>query len=195
MKKKTFLFFLIITILEVANYYWSGYFAPSEELGFQLAARYSARFSFVIFCIILTFTGLLGLNKIYSSHSYRRIFIALIGGFALNHLIHFYFLTMNHIVQGIDLLILKNAFGSMAYLFLSFVPVYFWKRPKVSVKEYWTLQIYLLIISSFFIGAYVKRMKEEIIFPSSEALLITHGVILVSLLILNIYRVFQEKSK
>lgn len=185
---------ILVALLELAVFYWSAYFAPSSELGFQLASRYSARVSFVIFSFVLLFTGILGLKKIYSRESYRKVFMTLIGAFAVNHLIHFYFLAMNHWVQGLDLFIVKNAFGTLAYLTLSLIPVYYWNRPNISSKEYRILQGYLVLIAGFFVGAYVKRLQEEIVFPSSDALLITHIVILAALLGLNIYRARQERK-
>lgn len=192
MKRKAFLFCVAISILEIAIYFWSCWVAPSENLIYQLAARYSARVSFFIFSITLLLVGALGLNKIFSNEKWRSYFILFLLTFALNHLIHFFYLAMNHWVQDISLISLKNGGGTIGYILLTLAPFYLWKITSLSQKQYWAIQLYILTISTFFIIAYLKRLREEIIFPSTDNLIFSHLALLTILIGFNAYRVYCE---
>ncbi|MFY0598243.1 MAG: hypothetical protein JXR03_01140 [Cyclobacteriaceae bacterium] len=193
MNTKSLLSIIAIIVWEVAIYYWSVYVAPAEDLIFQLAARYSARTSFFLFSSVLVFTGLFGLLRIFSSRRKRFVFLTLSLVFAVNHLIHFFYLVMNHISQDISLLIPKNGLGTLGYIIISLAPIYLQKIVDLTKKQYWAMQVYLLSVSGFFVVAYLRRLSEDIIFASPASLFKIHLTIITILIAFIAFRAYSEQ--
>jgi hypothetical protein len=103
MKKRTVGLSFLIVICELAIYTRTTSLSSDESFYYQLAARYSARVSFMLLVGILCWTGIKGLKFIYEKESRRKLFVTLLLVLALNHLIHFYFLAMNFNAKSLEL--------------------------------------------------------------------------------------------
>src|SRR5688572_10737579 len=93
---------LIVSIicLEIMIYLWafwtstldrSNFFSIESEFIFDKCARNSGRVSSGLNLIILLVIGYNGLGRIYSNHKLNDKFRILVTLFAINHLIHFFF--------------------------------------------------------------------------------------------------------
>src|SRR4051794_18027485 len=111
MTRKATINVIALLIWEVGIYFLSFKESDLVENTFQLAARYSARTSFIIFACMLTWVGWQGLRDIYKAESSRQTFVLFMLGFAWNHLLHFIYLCLNYQVSNLQLFAGKNLFG------------------------------------------------------------------------------------
>ncbi|WP_151997458.1 MULTISPECIES: hypothetical protein [unclassified Imperialibacter] len=194
MMKKTIGLSLLVVLCEYAIYVWSGDVSPEPGIYFQLAARYSARVSFLLFAGILCWTGIRGLKHIYAEEQRRQLFVSLLFLLALNHLIHFYFLAMNFETRGMELREFKNLPGAVAYIVLTLSPFFLWNKKELTRSRYQIIISGFALVTALFIGTYVKRSLQNLEIPMSNYLIVGNLAILTSLVIINIFRIRSEKN-
>lgn len=194
MMKKTIGFSLLVVLCEYAIYVWSGGISSEPGICFQLAARYSARVSFLLFAGILCWTGIKGLKHIYTEEQRRQWFVTMIFLLTLNHLIHFYFLAMHFDVKGMELREFKNLTGAVAYIVLTLSPFFLWNKKELTRSRYQIIISGFVLVAALFIGTYVKRFTQEMEVPISKYLLIANLAVLTSLVVINIFKIRSEKN-
>ncbi|MBK7966812.1 MAG: hypothetical protein IPK10_17185 [Bacteroidetes bacterium] len=96
------------------------------DLIFGECARNSGRTAAAINLSILLMVGHVGLKSIYSEESKKNLFRTLITIFAINHLIHFYFVTQNFKSYELELNISEQLQGFITFLFILITPVVLW---------------------------------------------------------------------
>ncbi len=185
----------IIILCEWAIFQWAKGESPYIDFQFQLAARYSARVSFLLFVGILCWTGIKGVKHIYLNEKNRILFVSLLFLLALNHLIHFYFLSMNFEVRGMDLREFKNLPGAVAYIVLTLSPFFLWNKQELTRSRYQIILVGFTLVTLLFIGTYIKRLNQELEIPISSYLLIGNLAVLSALVVVNILRIFTENRK
>jgi len=192
MTRKTVLCLIIVALWEGAVYIFSADASDFGMLKYQLAARYSARTSFVIFCALLLGTGIYGLKGIYGTEDRRRFFVLFILMLAFNHFIHFIFIVLNYRAQALTLLEGKNFPGALGYMLLMLAPVYLWNKKTLTKSVQLQLYGFFLFIVIIFLVTYVGRFSKELPMMSSP---LVYGCFLASmsvLIILNLYRFIKE---
>ena len=188
-------FLLIIPIWELAILFIAKQLAPTPDIVFQLAARYSARTSFYLIAIIILWTGISGLRQIYASESSRKTFLFLIIGLLFNHLIHFVYLAMNYYANDMSLLQTGSIFGAMGYLLLAMAPVYLWNKSMLTLGLYRAIHGFLFILLAIFAQTYVGRLFGTQAFASPRLFFIINLILIVLLAGLNIRRILLESKQ
>ena len=119
---------LLISTIELLVFVFSKSITSNAAVYWQLAARYSARITFYILCIILFWTGIKGLKNIYANEKTRILLINLFALLAINHLIHFYFIYKNFEINNYEWFKAKHIAGSIVYPILVITPLYLGKQ-------------------------------------------------------------------
>ena len=194
MTKKQIFFLLPVLIWELAILLIANLLSPTEDLVFQLAARYSARTSFYIIVVILLWTGFSGLKRIYSEESSRKNFLILILGLFINHLIHFVYLALNYHANELSLLQTGSIFGAMGYLLLAASPIYLWHKSTLSRSLYRIIYAFLFVLLIIFAQTYVGRLAGTQAFATPRFFFVANLALIAGLIVLNIYRILQDRK-
>lgn len=124
---------------------------PLAEYTFRYAARYSGRFSLLVFLYSFwIFTKSYPKSFITDKNVKKSINI-----FAVIHLIHFFFLAMSVYLNNIQLEVVKVLGGALAYSMIVFAP---FKLDKLSVKFSFIYFYYVSIVMAL---TYVARIKGD----------------------------------
>ncbi|MGL1887337.1 MAG: GlyGly-CTERM sorting domain-containing protein [Reichenbachiella sp.] len=198
MKRLKPILFLALGIfaIELAIFLYSTSLSLEESRVYQFAARYSARFSFIIFIILFAWVGSIGLNKVYEDERKRSVFVLGTLAFAINHMIHFGLLVRTHQLLDWELFVLQSTGGALGYLALVLLPVILWKKKVLTKGLYWGILscfAYLEII--FFLSYFGRWTIENIYNPDSKLFFVICSVVVVILFVLNSFRVIQEERK
>jgi hypothetical protein len=195
MIKRAVGFSILIAAAEAVVYTWACTVSPNDTMYFTLAARYSARISFLIFASLLCWMGISGLKTIYANENKRQLFVCILFSLALNHLIHFYFLAMNFEANGLELIVFKNLPGAATYVVLTVAPLLLWNKTDLTKRRYRMILSGFAMVSVLFIGTYIKRFSQEMVVPVSRYLLVFNLTTIVILIGLNVFRVVREGKK
>lgn len=134
--------------------------------------------------------GYFGLKKIFNEKSKLFVFRILITLFAVNHLIHFYFVYQNFKTQDFELNILDNLHGFVTFLCLTLLPVLLYAIKRLKIMTYSLILIHLFNVTYFISISFYARYK-----PEDLAYLHRIGILIMILsLIYILYRVYQERS-
>lgn len=193
MLKKLAAYISIIILVELIIFFWSAYISDTDTMSFQLAARYSARVSFFLILTILFRTGRSGLNTIYQEEGRRGNYLQLIVLFSINHLIHFFYLSMNLWFNNLSIINGRNVIGALAYVAIVFAPFCLWRRRVMSRRLYSVIYSFLFGITAIFFVTYLGRLSKDVPQPSSKLFFIFCLITIVSLAILNVYRIWTER--
>lgn len=145
---------LLIIVVEAVIYLLCGYLADSP-FSWQLMARYSARVSFGIFFVLQIVIAKKGLKCVWQEDFSQWHF--LLFAFALNHLIHFFFIAAHFAKIDWEFNPMRQGFGLLVYLLLPIV-LFLSSRANKSFKLfYWLSQILLLLANISFTVSYAGR--------------------------------------
>ena len=160
------------------------------DLIFGECARNSGRTAAAINLTILLMIGHIGLKSIYKEESKKNLFRTLITIFAINHLIHFYFVTQNFKSYEIELNISEQLQGFITFLFILIAPVVLWSLPRLSKMLYVGILIHLFNVTYFIAKSFYGRYK-----PVDPAYLHRLGIlVMIGALLYVLYREFRDKS-
>ena len=146
--KKLLVFGVSIELIIILVSY--GIFQDMGET-FRYAARYSGRFSAIVFLLAFSMY-VMSLSQTYKLDNNARKYIIV---FAILHVIHLGFLTANIFLNNIPLELHKLAGGALAYVMIVIAP--FWLH-KVSLKLQLT---YFYYVGFVMIMTYVARIKGD----------------------------------
>ncbi|MGJ8661959.1 MAG: hypothetical protein ACSHXL_07970 [Bacteroidota bacterium] len=179
---------LLIFIIEIAIYLWATITINDPDLIFEKCARNSGRLSTLINFFILLMVGHFGLNKIYSKERKKDAFRVLITLFAVNHLIHFYFVYQNFNSQLVELTVPANKLGFITFISILIMPFLLWSIRKMNTMLYFGVVMHLFLVTYFIMDTYYHRIK-----PERPEYLHQIGIgIMILCLIYILYRVVQE---
>jgi hypothetical protein len=193
MKSKITLLLITILLWELVILFLATQISDLATLKYQLAARYSARTSFVIVVITLLFTGIHGLAAIYSSESARKIFMMMLLAFAFNHFIHFIYLAMNYYANDMQLLTVRTSFGTLGYILLTLAPFYLWNKTQLTRSLHIQIAVFLLITLSIFIVTYSGRFSKPVTLSSPIIFYQLCLGVIAMLLVLNVYQFIRHR--
>jgi len=151
---------VLIVLIELVIYFWTNSITTEKTEFYLLTSRYSARISFAMIIYFLFWTGSEGLPKIFGNPRLLRNFKILAMMLMLNHLIHFYLLSMNYWVNDLSLIRPKSAFGFIGYLAIILLPIFLWKKQELTRSVYRSIKTYLFIISGICLGKYIERVVD-----------------------------------
>lgn len=191
-------FILIIFCLEVLIYVWSAltatlkkdnYFAISNELIFEKCARNSGRVSALLNLVISIMLGYFGLKQIYFEEANFDIFFNLATILAINHLIHFFYISRNFKRKSLKIKLSAEKRGIFTYICITLFPIFIWYFKNLNALLYICIMLHLLNVSYVFILA----LKTKIKYKSKITIHNRFGIIItIAAWILVVYRVFVE---
>ena len=159
---KTSLRQLILTgvLLELIIFILSYFFAENFNEAIRLSARFSGRVSAILFLIVFFLYANLNDGKVERGSPFFNNLIL----FSVLHIIHFGFLAANVVLNDIELIPVKLAGGSLAYLMIVAAP---WGFDRIRRSFQF---VYLYYVSLVMIITYVARAKGD--FQGAEPSLI-----------------------
>lgn len=169
-KKKLPLLILVIICSEVLIYLWSfwtstfsedNFFAIEPEFIFNKCARNSGRVSSALNLIILVMIGYLGLKNIYADDKKKDQFRILITLFAINHLLHFFFVFQTFAHHDMALKISENKHGFFTFICIQLMPILLWTYKKFGTLLYVLIILHLFNVSYFIMDTFYDKIAPE----------------------------------
>ncbi|WP_109831508.1 hypothetical protein [Reichenbachiella versicolor] len=182
-------------VIEIIVYLYAAQITDILDMRFQLSARYSARISFLMFTGLALWIGIEGMKEISRYQNSRKLLSLWVAAIGINHLIHFYFLVMNHHLKDIALVVPNSAGGIIVYLILLVMPVVLHNLSEWSFLTKNGVLLALAIVGAVFMLANLKRLFQKTELASSPYYYIGALIIIAGLLILNIYRLIEDNKK
>ena len=159
------------------------------HLVFVECARNSGRTSAALNLIVLFMLGYFGLKEVYKDQYKKRMFRVLISLFAVNHLVHFFFVSQHFKIQVMDLNILDNIHGFITFVFVFVAPIVLWANKRLTKVLYFSIILHLFNVTYFISDTFYSRYK-----PEDPAYLHRIGiVIMIGALVYILYRMFCER--
>lgn len=196
-KSKLPLLISLIICLEILIYLWafwtstldkSNFFAIESEFIFDKCARNSGRVSSALNLIILLMIGYFGLKQIYHDDSKKDKFRILITLFAINHLVHFFFVfqTFKHHTHALN--ISDNKHGFFTFMCIQLIPIILWTFKNLSKVLYISIILHLINASYFIMETFYNKIT-----PEKPAYHNQFGIaVTTAACIYILYRVFRE---
>lgn len=186
-KNKIPLLIAFICCLEVVIYLWAVWTTEAEFV-FNKCARNSGRASSALILIILLMVGYYGLKRIYLDDKKKDSFRVLITLFAVNHLIHFFYVFMNFKSHAMALNIFENKHGFITFIFILLIPFILWIYKNLNRLLYFGIILHLFNVSYFINETFLSKVK-----PDKPAYHNQFGIVVITAACLYIlYRIFRE---
>lgn len=188
---KPLLFITLIFLLNIGIYFTALSTETSDRI-FAECARNSGRTAAAINLILLLLIGFFGLKSIYKDEVKLRVFQLLITLFAVNHLIHFFFVYQNFKGQEMELNVSENLHGFITFISLLILPIIFYKFNRLSTFLYYYLIMHFFNVTYFIAISFYARYKPGI----DEAYLHRIGILMMMFALLYVViRVVLEQVK
>jgi hypothetical protein len=188
---KPLLFISLIILLNIGIYF-TAVSTESVDQVFAECARNSGRTAAAINLFLLFLIGHYGLKSIYKEKYKLKLFKLLITLFAVNHLIHFFFVYQNFNWQKMELNIYDNLHGFVTFISLIVLPILVYRFNRLSKILYYYLVIYFFNVTYFIGISFYARYKPRI----DEAYLHRIGILMMILALLYVvFRVIVETIK
>jgi hypothetical protein len=190
LKKNTIpLLLAFICCLEGVIYLWAVWTTESEFV-FDKCARNSGRASSAINLTILLMIGYYGLKRIYSNDKKKFTFRILITLFAVNHLVHFFFVFQNFKHHAMELSVAENLHGFITFLLILVVPVILWFYNKLNMLFSAGILLHLFNVSYFIMKTFYSKVQ-----PDKPAYHNQFGILVTSLALLYVlFRFLRENQ-
>lgn len=194
MVKKLSVLALIVLLWEAVVMLLALRVSSDIEVYYQLAARYSARTSFVLMSSVLLWVGICGLRIIFKKEPERQSVVGLITAFSVNHLIHFCYLFMHYRVNDSNVFELGNFPGALSYVAIVIVPIYLWDRRVLTVNLYRLIYAFIFGIIAIFGHTYWGRISypDDTALASPKSWFVAGVTIIILMLLLNLFRIYKE---
>lgn len=169
-KNNSLLFISGIIVLEILIYLWSlwtstydraNFFAIEPDFIFDKCARNSGRVSSLINLAILVMVGSFGLKQIFVDENKLNQLRVLLTIFAINHLIHFFFVLQNFHHHAMELSISGNRHGFISFLGILLFTVIVWKVKRLNRALNISLVLHLLNVSYFIMETFYNKIKPD----------------------------------
>ena len=189
-KKRLPLLIAFIFVLEVVIYLWAVWVTEPEFVS-NKCARNAGRASEALNLTILIMVGYFGLKQIYADDKKKDAFIILMTLFAVNHLIHFYYVYQNFKTHAMVLDVSDNKHGFVTFICIVLMTIALWIFKNLNKVFYICILLHLFNASYFIMDTLNNKIKPDIItFHYKFGIVITS-----SALIYILYRVFRENKK
>ncbi len=187
----------LVICIEIVIYWWayrtstvekSNFFAIESDFIFDKCARNSGRVSSALNLVILLMIGYFGLKRIYVDHVKKDQFRVLITLFAVNHLVHFFFVfqTFKHHTMALN--ISENLHGFLTFMSVLLIPVILWTSKKLNRLLYVYIILHVFNVSYFIMETFYNKIK-----PEKPAYHNQFGIVVTTAACIYIvYRVFRE---
>lgn len=186
------LLFVSLIILLNVGIYFTAVLTESADRVFAECARNSGRTAATINLILLLFIGHYGLRSIYQENFKLKLFKLLITLFAINHLIHFFFVYQNFNWHEMELNVYDNLHGFITFISLILLPIVVHYLNRLNKIFHYLLIIYFFNVTYFIGISFYSRYKPGI----DEAYLHRIGILMMILALLYvIFRVIVEGRK
>jgi hypothetical protein len=152
---------------------------------FAECARNSGRTAAAINLILLFLIGHFGLKTIYKEELKLNLFRLFITLFAVNHLIHFFFVYQNFNWQKMELNVYDHLHGFITFISLILLPIIVHQFKRLSKFLYCYLVIHFFNVTYFIGISFYARYKPGI----DEAYLHRIGILL--MILAQLYVVFR----
>ncbi|SFT39966.1 hypothetical protein SAMN05216474_0346 [Lishizhenia tianjinensis] len=184
--------FISLIILLNLGIYFTALSTETAESVYAECARNSGRTAAAINLILLLLMGHYGLQTIYREKFKLKLFKLFITLFAVNHLIHFFFVYKNFERQEMELNVYENLHGFLTFISLLLLPFLVFKFKRLTKTLYYLLLLHFFNVTYFIAISFYARYKPGI----DEAYLHRIGILLMILALLYIIvRVFIEKRE
>lgn len=181
---------LLIISLNVLIYWRAANTIEDIDQVFAECARNSGRTSAAINLVILFILGYFGLKTIYNEKDKKKIFRILISTFAINHLIHFFFVAQNFKSQLMIFNISDDIRGFITFILVLLMPIILWTYKKFNRILYFGILLHIFNVTYFISYTFYGRYK-----PEDPAYMHRAGiVVMIGAVILVLYRMFRERS-
>jgi hypothetical protein len=190
LKKNTIpLLFAFICCLEGVIYLWA-IWTTEAEFVFDKCARNSGRVSSMINLTILLMIGYYGFKKIYLDDKKKDTFRILITLFAVNHLVHFFYVFQNFKSHSLELSLSENMHGFITFIFILVVPIILWLYNNLNAVFYAGITLHLFNVSYFIMKTFYSKVK-----PGKPAYHNQLGIVVTIIALLYIlFRFFRESK-
>jgi hypothetical protein len=196
-KNKLPLLILLVISLEFLIYVWAyctaaldenNFFAIESEFIFDKCARNSGRVSSAFNLIILFMAGYFGLKQIFLDEKKKDQFRILITLFAVNHLLHFFFVFQTFKHHMMPLNISENLHGFITFISVLIIPVILWSSTKLNRVLYIYIILHLFNVSYFIMETFYNKIK-----PDKPAYHNQFGIaVTTAACVYILYRIFRE---
>jgi len=176
-----------VICLEIVIYLWAVWTTESEFV-FDKCARNSGRFSSMINLSILLMIGYYGFKKINLDRQKKDAFRIILTLFAVNHLIHFFYVFQNFKHHSITLSIAENLHGFITFLCILLVPIILWFSSNFNKLLYFCITLHLFNVSYFIMKTFYSKVKPDAPAYHNQAGIVVTSVALAYIL----YRVFRD---
>ena len=185
------LLLVLLICLEGIIYLWAVWTVEDPNFIFEKCTRNSGRVSAALNLIILIMVGYYGLKKMYENERLKKTFWKLITLYAVNHLIHFFYIFNNFKSKEVDLVLSENRHGIITFFFILVLPFILWSYKKLSKVLYIAIILHVFNATSFMIKTFYGKIK-----PEKPAYLHQIGIgIMCAALVYILYRVLRENKK
>ena len=186
-KNKIPLLIVFICCVEMGIYLWAVWTTESEFV-FDKCARNSGRVSSFINLTILLMIGFYGFKEIYLDEKKKNTFRILITLFAVNHLVHFFYVFQNFKHHSFELSLTENLHGFITFIFILIVPVILWLYNNLNMVFYAGITLHLFNVSYFIMKTFYSKVK-----PDKPAYHNQLGIVVTTIACIYIlYRFFRE---
>ena len=196
-KNKLPLLIALIICLEILIYLWafwtstldkSNFFAIESEFIFDKCARNSGRIASALNLIILLMIGYFGLKQIYLDEKKKDEFRILMTVFAVNHLVHFFFVFQTFKHHTMTLSISGNKHGFITFIYILLMPIIIWAFKNLNKVLYICIIFHLFNVSYFIMETFYNKIK-----PGKPAYHNQFGIaVTTAACIYILYRIFCE---
>ena len=199
-KKRIPLLIAFIFCFEAVIYLWavwtasldrSNFFSITEEFIFDKCARNSGRVSSAIILVTLLMVGYYGLKNIYRDDKKKDAFRILITLFAINHLVHFFYVYQNFKHHAMVLSIVENLHGFITFICIIILPFILWSVKNLNRVLYFGIILHLFNVCYFINKTFLGKVK-----PDHPAYHNQFGIVVITAACLYVlYRVFRENKR
>lgn len=196
-KTKILLLIAFICCLEILIYLWafwtstldkSNFFAIESEFIFDKCARNSGRVSSALNLIILLMIGYSGLKQIYHDDAKKDKFWILITLFAVNHLVHFFYVFQTFKHHTMTFNISENKHGFITFVCILLTPIILRAFKNLNNVLYICIILHLFNVSYFIMETFYNKIK-----PDKPAYHNQIGIAVTSAACVYVlYRIFRE---
>ena len=182
------LYIFLIVLLNIVIYF-TALSTETADRVFAECARNSGRTAAAINLILLLLIGHFGLKTIYKEGLKLNLFRLFITLFAVNHLIHFFFVYQNFNWQKMELNVYDHLHGFITFISLILLPIIVHRFKHLSKFLYCYLVIHFFNVTYFIGISFYARYKPGI----DEAYLHRIGIFLMTLALFYVaFRVVVE---
>ncbi|NOQ71026.1 MAG: hypothetical protein GQ574_03430 [Crocinitomix sp.] len=181
----------LLLCLEGIIYLWAVWTVEDPDFIFEKCTRNSGRVSAALNLMILVMVGYYGLKKMYAHERLKNTFWKLMTLFAVNHIIHFFYIFKNFKSKEVELVLSENKHGIITFVFILLFPIILWSYKKLNKILYIAIILHLFNATSFMIKTFYGKIK-----PEKPAYLHQIGIgIMCAVLVYILYRVLRENKK